>query len=118
MKSADERRLLARRKRLADSLPPVEEVLRGSVFERRRKCGKPRCSCTAGEGHLTVYLSVTLGPGASAQVTLSEEERRDAERLVANYDKVRRTLEGISEINRELLRCRRGGSRRTGVGKS
>jgi len=33
------------RRRLARNLPPLHEILRASLFERSRSCGKPSCHC-------------------------------------------------------------------------
>ena len=56
--------LLALRKRhegLAKVLPPLSEILRGSLMQRYLTCGNPSCKCARGERHGPVwYLSVTL----------------------------------------------------------
>jgi hypothetical protein len=50
-----------RREGLTRVLPPLAEVLRGSLMERYLTCGNPDCKCARGERHGPVwYLSVTL----------------------------------------------------------
>src|SRR5689334_8266815 len=45
------RQLRARRRRLARSMPDVQEVISGSVVEQGRRCGKEGCRCATGELH-------------------------------------------------------------------
>ena len=53
--------LRKRREGLARLLPPLREILRGSLMQRYLTCGKPGCRCTRGERPGPVwYLSVTL----------------------------------------------------------
>lgn len=100
--------LLARRRQVRTRLPPLEEVLRGSVFTRHLRCGKPTCQCARGALHRAVYLSVSFGGGRTVQVSLPPAGVATARRWVANYHAWWRAIETVSEINRELLRRRRG----------
>lgn len=100
--------LKQRRQGLVKLLPPVGEVLRGSLIERYVTCGNPSCKCARGERHGPVwYLSVTLGPGRTTGGTIPPEQVEQVRHWIANYQKVKEHLEGISEINRELLRRER-----------
>src|SRR5438105_2191533 len=99
--------LRRRRKLLLRKLPPLECVLRGSLIERYKRCGKPGCKCVSGPGHgPKYYLSVSY-PGRAPEMDYVPQADHDkvSERL-ANYHRVREILEEICEINRELLRRR------------
>ena len=39
----------------------VRDLLPGSLSETRRRCGKPTCHCTTGEGHPSWYLTFMVG---------------------------------------------------------
>lgn len=93
-----------RQRRLVSNLPPLEEVLRGSVFVRTLRCGKPSCRCARGEGHRATYLSVTLPGGSTEQISLPPHLVPLAKRWVANYRKWSKTLEKASDTNRQALR--------------
>src|SRR3972149_4220469 len=68
------RKLMEHRQVLASDLPPFSEIVRGSLVTRYRRCGKPTCHCATGEGHGPAhYLAVTLKPGKTEQILLSEE---------------------------------------------
>jgi len=99
---------LARRQRrqgLVQLLPPAGEVLRGSLVERYVTCGNSSCKCGRGERHGPVwYLSVTLGPGRTTGGVVPAEQVEQVRRWIGNYQQLKRALEKISEINRELLR--------------
>jgi hypothetical protein len=100
--------LRQRRLGLAKQLPPVTEVLRGSLVERYVTCGNPACKCAKGERHGPMwYLTVTLGPGRTTGGIVAPEKVGQVRDWVNNYHKVKENLEKISEINRELLRRER-----------
>jgi hypothetical protein len=99
--------LRKRRNALVRQLPPLKSILRGSLIERYKRCGKPGCKCADGPGHgPKYYLSVSY-PGQRPQMDYVPQDAcgQTAEYL-ANYHRSREILEMICEINRELLRRR------------
>lgn len=98
--------LLARRQRLLDLLPPLAEIVRGSFFVRRRRCGYPRCRCARGPGHRTAYVAVGFKDGSTEQIALPRDLEPLARSWTRNYDRWWDAVERISAINRELLRRR------------
>jgi hypothetical protein len=101
------KKLADRREALAADLPPFSEIVRGSLVTRYRRCGKPTCHCATGEGHGPAhYLSVTLKPGKTEQIFLSEEMLPVARQFLDNYSRWWAALENVSELNRRLLRMR------------
>ena len=99
--------LRRRRQALLRKLPPLDAVLRGSLIERYKRCGKPGCKCAEGPGHgPKYYLSVSFS-GERPQMDYVPQENLEATRaLVANFHEVRTALEEVCAINRELLRRR------------
>lgn len=100
------RALLLRRQRLIRKLPPLSEVIRGSLIERRLQCGKSSCRCAEGEGHHVWYLTVTFAGGRTEQVTVPERWLSTVRRWLRNYERWWEILEKVSAINRKLLRQR------------
>lgn len=96
------------RRRLARKLPPLHEVLRASLFQRSRRCGKPNCHCADPEdrGHALVCVSLSLPEGKSAQVSVPPRLVPVAEAWIHNYQRWLEAVEEISAINHELLRRR------------
>ena len=97
--------LRQRRQGLAKLLPPVTDILRGSLVERYVTCGNPSCKCARGERHGPMwYLTVTLGRGRTTGGIIPEEMVPEVRGWIENYHKLKDHIEKISEINRELLR--------------
>jgi len=98
---------LDRRRRILAKLPPLEEILRGSVLVRSLRCGKPGCHCAEGEGHPATYLSVTHAGGRTEQISLPARLVPLAERGVAAYRAWWAAIEKLSAINRDRIRQQR-----------
>ena len=99
-------RLLARRARVRQTLPPLEEVLRGSLLHREIRCGKATCHCATGSGHPLTCVTVTFANGRTQQVTVPPAWRTTVRRWIANYQRYWQAIEAISAVNRQLLRRR------------
>lgn len=99
--------LLRQRRQLLTRLPPLEQVVRGSLTVRRLRCGKSdRCRCGRGLLHRAAYLSVTLKGGTTQQVSIPRTLQPLTRLWCGNYARWWQLVERISAINRELLRRR------------
>src|SRR5260370_42209900 len=99
--------LRKRRAQLLRQMPALDTLLRGSLIERYKRCGKPGCKCANGPGHgPKYYLSVSY-PGRRPQMEyVPQGDHQQITDFLANYHRARETLEKIRESNRELLRRR------------
>ena len=101
--------LRKRREGLTRLLPPLREVLRGSLMQRYLTCGKADCRCARGERHGPIwYLSVTLDQAHRIGSTVPSHQLPQVRQWIKNYHRVKEQLEKISDINRELLRRDKG----------
>ena len=98
--------LLRARRRIADRLPPFEELLRASLLDRQVRCGKPTCHCAEGPGHPAVYVGVTFRGGRTEQITVPRQLLPTIRRWIRNYQRWWEAVEKVSAINRGLLRVR------------
>lgn len=98
--------ILSRRGRIVRALPPLEDMVRGSLVERHLRCGKPRCRCARGEGHHVFYLVTSFGRGNTEQITIPVDLVPIVRQWIAHYGAWWDAVEEISAINRELLRNR------------
>jgi hypothetical protein len=99
--------LRKRRQALLRQLPPLAAILRGSLIERYKRCGKPGCKCANGPGHgPKYYLSVSFSGLRPQMDYVPQEDYEQTKEFLANYQRARELLEEICEINRELLRRR------------
>lgn len=100
--------LQQRRRGLVKTLPPLEETLRGSLFDRYVTCGNENCKCARGELHGPAwYLSVTLGVGQTSSSVVTADQLDRVRKWIDNHQQVKEALDRISDINRELLRRER-----------
>ena len=101
--------LRRRRRKLLRDLPPLDRIMRGSLIERFKRCGRPGCHCANDRGHghgPKVYLSVSVSgerPQMDYVPIASHDEVRE---LVGNFNRAREILNEICAINTELLRRR------------
>src|ERR1700748_2674918 len=51
MTNASSAALRKRRHQLVRALPPLEQIVRGSLMETYKPCGRPSCHCVDGPGH-------------------------------------------------------------------
>ncbi len=99
--------LRRRRKTLLRQLPPLDEVLRGSLIERYKRCGKPGCKCAQGRGHGPKYYLSLSRSGAHPEMDyIPQSDQPQAEQYLHNYRRIRDILDELCAINRELLRRR------------
>ena len=103
---------LRARQKLIEALPVTGELVRGSLLERvvRHKTGC--ASCARGEGHVVSVLTVSYPGGRTQQLSVRRERVAEVRRWLDNYQRLKRALEAICELNHELLRPER--ARRTG----
>ncbi len=97
--------LRQKRKRLVQQLEQLEPLmLRGSLIERYKKCGKPNCKCSKGKGHgPKYYLSVTLSKTNPVMIYVPTDLIGTVKQGLLNYQKAKEIMEDLSHVNRELL---------------
>ena len=97
--------LRKRRRRLMTKIPSLARVLRGSLVETYRRCGRPGCRCANGVGHGPKhYLSVSTTGERPRMTYVRQDERTEAAEFLGNFRAVRAALNEICAINAELLR--------------
>jgi hypothetical protein len=85
--------------RLASMAQGGSELLPGSIYGWRRRCGKPGCRCTRGHPHNDTVLAVQ-GNGRRRLVSLSAIDAGKYGQLARNWRRFqqnRRELEGAFE---------------------
>src|SRR3970282_120688 len=78
-------KLEQQREALLAQLHALPNLMRGSVYERPRQCGRPTCACaTGGPKHLTRQLTVTLG-GKTHTRYVRQGEMATVQTLIGGY---------------------------------
>lgn len=99
--------LRRRRKALLRKLPDLQEILRGSLVERYKRCGKPGCKCATGRGHgPKYYLSISRTGQRPLMDYVPQECHDQVQKYLANHRRVREILDEVCQINQELLHRR------------
>jgi len=100
------------RDKLISKLPVTGELLRGSLVERTVFHTKDCPKCARGEGHRVFVLGVSYGAGRTRQISISPERVEEVRRWIANYQKLKETIEAICELNHGLVCSERVASKR------
>jgi hypothetical protein len=107
MEQGTTKALRQRQKTLLRKLPPLQAILRGSLIERYKRCGKPGCKCAEGRGHGPKYYLSISHPGRRPEMDyIPAEFQEKVKTCLENYRKVKEILEELCAISRELLRRR------------
>jgi len=100
--------LRRRRRALLRRLPNLEAIVKGSLIERYKRCGKAGCKCAQGPGHGPKYYLSMSRTGQRPRMDYVPQEYLDqVQEYLANHRLVREILDEISQINQELLRRRK-----------
>jgi len=96
--------IIQTRDQLAQQLPNAAQIVRGTLLKRtiRHRRGCPKCA--AGGGHPVWVLTVTYRGGKTRQFSLRPEQRAQVQQWVRNYQRLKKHLEAICELNHQLLR--------------
>src|SRR5690349_25098176 len=99
--------LRKRRRNLVRGLPPIERLLRGSLTETYKRCGRPNCHCRDGPGHGPKRYLVISQPGARPRRDyVPNAACEQVSQWLGNFRRLRAALNEICAINTELLRRR------------
>ena len=109
-----------RRRELHEQLRALtfEPLMRGSIVERRRKCGKPNCACATdpaarhGGKVITVFLD-----GRVQTLPLRQDDEARVRRAVEAYEAAWQVINGLtacelSDLRRQARERRRSARRR------
>ena len=96
-------RLAGEVRELIESFLSNQPVVKGSVYELKRKCGKPGCKCAQGELHARMVVSASEKGRTSSQV-IPHGFLVEVERKVRRYQELRRARAKLVGIHRQMLR--------------
>jgi hypothetical protein len=95
------------RRRLVRDLPSIEQVLRGTLVETYKRCGRPNCHCVDGPGHGPKrYLSISQPGGRPRRDYVPNDAHVQVAQLIDNFRRLREMINEVCAINTELLRRR------------
>jgi uncharacterized protein YjiS (DUF1127 family) len=78
-------------------------VIKGTVYELKRRCGKSGCKCARGELHARMVVSASEGGKTRLQV-IPRGFLVEVQAKVRRYQELRRARARLGEIYREMLK--------------
>jgi hypothetical protein len=90
---------------IAELVPVLMErqpLVKGTVYQQRRKCGKPNCACATGELHRTMILSRSQ-EGRTRLLSIPAGRLEDLQVLTERYQRFRRTRARLGQIYKKML---------------
>jgi hypothetical protein len=97
------RRLAVEIQGLLPSLLDRRPMIKGTVYEQRRKCGKPNCSCAGGEPHRSMMLSRSEH-GRTKLLTIPSGQLKDFQVQTERYQKFRRARARLGQIYKTMIK--------------
>jgi len=95
--------LVSEMKQLVEPFFSDRPVIKGTVYELKRRCGKPGCKCARGELHARMVVSASEGGKTRLQV-IPRGFLVEVQQKVRRYQEVRRARGRLVEIHREMLK--------------
>ena len=93
----------SKRARLLSDLPPLDQILRGSLLQRTIRHKHGCLKCAQGGGHPALILSVGYPGGKTKQFTVHPSRKAEVVRWLNNYQIVKAKLEALCELNHAFL---------------
>ena len=82
----------------------LDNVIKGSVYEMKRYCGKKSCSCLRDKRpHKSLFLSFSY-KGKTRLVPIKAEQIPEIKRRISDYKELKAAIDELARINAELLR--------------
>ena len=90
---------------LTKSLPPLHEIIRGTLLLRYMTCGNKNCKCHRGEKHGPYYyLTINYPKGKTKCIKIGDQDVSRVKKWLRNYKKIKNILEKILNLNFKLLK--------------
>jgi hypothetical protein len=90
-------------KQLVEPFFSDRPVIKGTVYELRRKCGKPGCKCAKGELHARMVVSASE-KGRTRLRVIPQGFLVEVQERVKRYQDLRRVRTRLVAIHRQMLR--------------
>lgn len=95
-----------RKRRIRKALRVDARIIKGYPVSLARECGQPNCRCRKGKKHVSLYLSRSV-KGKTTMLYIPHMYEDAVQEGVAEYKRVLKILDGLSEANLEAIRKRK-----------
>jgi hypothetical protein len=77
-------------------------MVKGSVYQMERKCGKPNCRCAEGLAHSSMVLSWSEG-GRTRLLSVPEKRLDELRRQTKQYQRFRKARARLVQLHKSML---------------
>jgi hypothetical protein len=96
--------LLGDYQRHIETLLPLRQLLKGSVYDLRTRCGKPSCHCASDDGPLHTSPVISWSEHGKTRLrTLPPGQRAHFRHLTENYRRFRRTRAALVKLHQRIV---------------
>ena len=90
--------------RQLDTLLPLRQLVKGSVYDLRTRCGKPSCHCASDQGPLHISTVISWSEhGKSRLRTLPPGELAHFRQLTENYRRFRQARAALVKLHQRIV---------------
>ena len=90
--------------RQLDTLLPLRQLVRGSVYDLRTRCGKPSCHCASDKGSLHAATVISWSEHGKTRLrTLPPGELSHFRQLTENYRRFRQARAALVKLHRRIV---------------
>lgn len=87
-----------------EKIRSLDDVIKGSVYEMKRYCGRPNCRCAKNNApHKSMFLSFTY-QGKTRLVPIKKDQIPQIKKRISDYKELKAGIDELARINAELLR--------------
>jgi uncharacterized protein DUF6788 len=87
-----------------DALLPLRQLVKGSVYDLRTRCGKPSCHCASDQGPLHTSTVISWSEHGKTRLrTLPPGELPHFRQLAENYRRFRQARAALVKLHRRIV---------------
>ena len=87
-----------------EKITSLDNVIKGSIFEMKRFCGKKNCKCIhTNVPHKSLFLSFKYR-GKTRMIPIKKEQIPEIKARISDYKELKAAIDELARINAELLR--------------
>lgn len=95
--------MLEKQKEIARRIPRSPRIIKGSLVELKRTCGKSNCRCRKGEKHRSLYLSQSKS-GKTKMTYIPRKYEKEVREYVKRHKRHIKVLDELSELNIKIIK--------------
>ena len=90
--------------RQVDTLLPLRQLVKGSVYDLQTRCGKPSCHCASDEGPLHIATVISWSEHGKTRLrTLPPGELSRFRQLAENYRRFRQARAALVKLHQRIV---------------